>query len=934
MAAQPVRGLVKFITDLNGLSTGRERNHRVREELSKIHSRFDERGMSGYEKKKCMLKLLYIHMLGYDVDIGYVEAVQLMASASYQEKAAGYMGVEVLLGDLKDLRRMAINTTLEDLHSTVEHVQALALNHIANSWCEELRERLFDDVLKMLHVLPLESSMLRKKLYMCVLQFLRLNSRLFPLPDWKRKMFDLLSQETDFGCLMSLTNLLMEFVRIKPDAWDHCVPLIIEALMRLLSGTVVGESYYTLNSPWLLWKLLNVLAIVQPNPNARYTHTLIHVIGRLVDRMVSITVPMSSRSLAGGKGVPDRAEMMAWLLHMSIALETVRVIVVWVPYMPSFSLEPITDFLSRLLSSRSSHVYVNGLEMAEKMLDNEQLVVALKERLPQFLRLFASNDPTVKCRTLWVVSRLCDKDNWNQAVPEMLSVLRNSDVPTQNFAVPLLLDALERCVPPSSLYVDFVFKMAQYVHDEAVMEGVPAILHGKPVRFGELLASRCMSALAQGPVNDALLRICATSLGEYGHLIENEFSFSEQATMLQRFFPLGSGCTQSIVLTTLARLAARDKSLWEKVERFLDSQAVHPDVCVQSTACEILRLMMLGNSVLESVVIGDRGKYGAIDAIESVEPRVLSIADVGKTRLYNRNAVATRRQVRSASASSSSSSRSSSSTSSSSSDTPAPESSMSFEEDAGDGRLLRERMLSDSPGALFDDGVLSVWVEQAYRRSEAKLMVRLTVSVRSARAVRCIHITSTSLRCDSGLQGAEHNTVEGRLGPGEEIGHRLSFVLHRAYSDLPIYKVRYVVQRASGRKEDSEVSFRLPVGIHKFVTPLIAGEDHFDSIWSSLREHEASRDIAVGCSMSAACEIVRRCVRAHVVEESESDSWFACSCECANKSSIVCAGRLRAFPSRLRLSLVVRCSSASATASLCLIVARALETASYGRLSP
>ncbi|CDR95558.1 ADAPTIN, ALPHA/GAMMA/EPSILON domain conatining protein,putative [Babesia bigemina] len=888
MAAQPVRGLVKFITDLNGLATYRERDHRVREELSKIHSRFDERGMSGYEKKKCMLKLLYIHLLGYDVDLGHVEAVQLMASSSYQEKAAGYMGVEVLLGDLPDLRRMAINTTLEDLQSAVEHVKALALSHVANSWCEELRERIFDDVLRMLKAVPIESSMLRKKLYMCVLQFLRLNSALFRLHEWKRKMFDLLSQEADFGCLMALSNLLIGFVRLHPGEWDHCVPLILEALMRLLSGTVVGERYYSLNSPWLLWKLLNVLALVEPCPNARYSNTLNHVVGRLVDRMLSIKLPTSNRPMGGGE--EERAKMMAWLLRMSIALESVRVIVVWLPHMPSFSVEPVVDFLTRMLASQASHVYINALEMAEKMLENEQLLVVLKERLPQFLALFASNDPTVKCRTLFVVSHLCDKDNWNQVIPEMLSVLRESDVPTQNYAVPLLLDALQRCVPLDSLYIDFVFKMMQYVHDESVLQGVPAVLHDKPARFGELLASRCISALRQGPVNDAILRICAASLGEYGHLIEKELCCSEQARLLQRYFPLGSGCTQCVVLTTLARLAIRDRSLWEKVERFLDSQAVHPDVCVQSTACELVRLMLLGSSVLESVVNGDHGRRGPADAIESVEPKVLSISDVDESPAHNRNAVTVRRQTRAASASSRASSSSASSTpsssssssrshsaSSSSSATPTAPSSMSFEDEAADGRLLRERMLSDSPGPLFDDGVLSVWVEQAYRRHEAKVMVRITVSARSARAIRCIHITSASLRCDTGLDGTEHNSVKGRLGPGEEMGHRLSFVLNRSYGELPSYKVRYVVQRASGRKEEGEATLRLPVGVHKFLTPLIAGEDHFDSMWSSLRSHESSREISVGCSMSAACEIVRRCARAHVVEVGDRGGFLTAS---------------------------------------------------------
>lgn len=45
-----------------------------------------EQGLTPYEKKKYVWKMLYIYMLGYDVDFGHMEAVSLISAPKYPEK--------------------------------------------------------------------------------------------------------------------------------------------------------------------------------------------------------------------------------------------------------------------------------------------------------------------------------------------------------------------------------------------------------------------------------------------------------------------------------------------------------------------------------------------------------------------------------------------------------------------------------------------------------------------------------------------------------------------------------------------------------------------------------------------------------------------------------------------------------------------------------
>lgn len=45
-----------------------------------------DKAMDGYSKKKYVCKLLFIFLLGHDIDFGHMEAVNLLSSNRYTEK--------------------------------------------------------------------------------------------------------------------------------------------------------------------------------------------------------------------------------------------------------------------------------------------------------------------------------------------------------------------------------------------------------------------------------------------------------------------------------------------------------------------------------------------------------------------------------------------------------------------------------------------------------------------------------------------------------------------------------------------------------------------------------------------------------------------------------------------------------------------------------
>ena len=60
---------------------------RVEKELAHIREAFiNPKNMDTYARKKYAMKLMYINILGYSVEFGHMEAMELLRSNKYQDK--------------------------------------------------------------------------------------------------------------------------------------------------------------------------------------------------------------------------------------------------------------------------------------------------------------------------------------------------------------------------------------------------------------------------------------------------------------------------------------------------------------------------------------------------------------------------------------------------------------------------------------------------------------------------------------------------------------------------------------------------------------------------------------------------------------------------------------------------------------------------------
>lgn len=54
--------------------------------MAHIRQKFKDGNLDGYQKKKYLAKVVFTYILGYKVDVGHMEAINLISSQKYSEK--------------------------------------------------------------------------------------------------------------------------------------------------------------------------------------------------------------------------------------------------------------------------------------------------------------------------------------------------------------------------------------------------------------------------------------------------------------------------------------------------------------------------------------------------------------------------------------------------------------------------------------------------------------------------------------------------------------------------------------------------------------------------------------------------------------------------------------------------------------------------------
>ncbi|KAG8644694.1 hypothetical protein MANES_11G155700v8 [Manihot esculenta] len=546
MALSGMRGLSVFISDIRNCPNKEQERLRVDKELGNVRTRFkNEKGLSPYEKKKYVWKMLYIYMLGYDVDFGHMEAVSLISAPKYPEKQVGNIGGR------------------EFAESLAADVQKLLIS----SSCRPL---------------------VRKKAALCLLRLYRKNPDVVNIEGWADRMAQLLD-ERDLGVLTSSMSLLVALVSNNHEAYWSCLPKCVKALERLARNQDIPQeyTYYGIPSPWLQVKTMRALQYFPTieDPNTR--RSLFEVLQRIL--MGTDVVKNVNKNNAAHAVL---FEALALVMHLDAEKEM---------------MSQCVALLGKFIAVREPNIRYLGLENMTRMLMVTDVQEIIKRHQAQIITSLKDPDISIRRRALDLLYGMCDVSNAKDIVEELLQYLSTADFAMREELSLKAAILAEKFAPDLSWYVDVILqlidKAGDFVSDDIWFRVVQFVTNNEDLQ--PYAAAKAREYLDKPAIHETMVKVSAYILGEFSHLLARRPGCSpkEIFNIIHEKLPTVSTPTIPILLSTYAKILMHtqppDPELQNQIWAIFNKYESCIDAEIQQRAVEYFALSRKGAALMD-----------------------------------------------------------------------------------------------------------------------------------------------------------------------------------------------------------------------------------------------------------------------------------------------------------------------------------------------
>lgn len=551
--------------------------------------------MDGYQRKKCVAKILYMYVLGYEPDFGYAEALRLLSSRKFSEKQMGYLTLSVVLNEDHEMIPLVINSFKNDLEARPEQHVCLALSAVCNIGGKTMAEALVPAVEK--HMISQASeAMVRKKAAMCLVRLFTRYPDLFQPDIWRDRAKEMFQEENP-GVLTAYVSFFTYAANTAPSVFKSLYRHMLRLLARAVSGTKTPESYlyYRVPTPWLSVKILRWLQIFDLPESQEESSYLLELLGKLLN---------------GTDLVNDKIGSARNAFHM-VLMEGIN-LVIHLQQTPEL-LESSSRILSLFLQEKSSNLRYLALDAYTKL---AQISVAANAMVKKNQELVTSalQDPdiSIRRRALDLVYGMCDKKNVKGIVQELIQFLNylNVNIPT-DFAIreELVLKIAilaEKFASQYKWYVDVMLKMITIAGDvmtnDIWFRVIKMVTNHQDVQ--QYATETAFSALKEDTVNETMVKVASFLCGEYGDRITNIAAGADQCRLLTQKFAISSETTKAIILSSLLKLASHFPEVAGGVNKVYAAFASQINPELQQRAVEyaqILKMQTLLTTVTENL---------------------------------------------------------------------------------------------------------------------------------------------------------------------------------------------------------------------------------------------------------------------------------------------------------------------------------------------
>jgi AP-2 complex subunit alpha len=431
----------------------------------------------------------------------------------------------------------------------------------------------------------------------------------------------------DLGVVMSVASLIIAMALHNPEMWVGCVPVVVNRLHRLTmaseptqqmgTGVLRQDSeymYYQIPAPWLCVKLLRLLQIFDESTDGTYKERLKETLTTIITRAAPPTA---------GAGAKPKAQYTN--ANQAIFFEAVNL----VAHYDSDSAMQLScaKQCGNFFQDKAPNVRSLALEGLSQMALTQFARPAVKEHLPGVLAvLHDSADVSLQKRAVDVLYGVCDDTIVKDIVKDLLRFLKGSDYGVREEVVLKCAILAEKFAVDHKWYVNVVLTLIQLAGDHVAEEVwhrvLQVVVNKQDVQSHA--ARTVYQAMIDPSVHEAMIKVGAYILGEFGHLIANDPSSTPQLQLdlLKRHYPMTSIPTRALILTTYVKFTNVFPELKTAVQDIFRADNIfkssHSEI--QQRANEYFNLTTIADPkvpqiVLEEMPVYTDGESGLVKAL-------------------------------------------------------------------------------------------------------------------------------------------------------------------------------------------------------------------------------------------------------------------------------------------------------------------------------
>ncbi|XP_062335124.1 AP-2 complex subunit alpha-2 isoform X4 [Osmerus eperlanus] len=852
-----MRGLAVFISDIRNCKSKEAEIKRINKELANIRSKFKgDKALDGYSKKKYVCKLLFIFLLGHDIDFGHMEAVNLLSSNKYTEKQIGYLFISVLVNSNSELIRLINNAIKNDLSSRNPTFMCLALHCIANVGSREMAEAFAGEIPRILVAGDTMDSV-KQSAALCLLRLYKTSPDLVLMGEWTSRVVHLLNDQ-HMGVVTAAISLITCLSQKNPDEFKTCVSLAVSRLSRIVSSAstdLQDYTYYFVPAPWLSCKLLRLLQCYPPPEDGA-------VKGRLVECLETI--------LNKAQEPPKSKKVQHSNAKNAILFEAISLII-------HYDSEPnllvrACNQLGQFLQHRETNLRYLALESMCTLASSEFSHEAVKTHIETVINaLKTERDVSVRQRAADLLYAMCDRSNAKQIVAEMLSYLETADYSIREEMVLKVAILAEKYAVDYSWYVDTILNLIRiagdYVSEEVWYRVIQIVINRDDVQG--YAAKTVFEALQAPACHENMVKVGGYILGEFGNLIAGDPRSSPlvQFNLLHSKFHLCSVPTRALLLSAYIKfinLFPETKATIQEVLRS-DSQIRNSDVELQQRAVEYLKLSSIASTDVLATVLEEMPPFPERESSilaklkKKKGPGAVSELEEGRREGGELNGGGERGGDASVMATSNAS-------------TPSPSADLLGLRSAAPvglaapsaGSLLVDvfseggpaaasasvnddgflRFVCKNNGVLFENQLLQIGIKSEYRQNLGRMYLFYGNKTSVQFSSFC-----TTVTCPGDLQAqlnVQTKPVEPLVEGGAQVQQVINIECLTDFVDAPLLNIKF---RYGGALQN--VTLKLPVTINKFFQPTDMASHDFFQRWKQLSQpqQEAQKIFKAGQGM-------------------------------------------------------------------------------------